>query len=97
MAGAGVAPCALGPVIVAAHDPMQGAQASPAVIGDGVLRLEFDRELRSRVSHVRGANELPLTSWGASESLLLADGKRIERFALEKVKRSAAVMAKACA
>ena len=87
MAGAGVAPYALGPLVVAAHDLVPDAQAPASVIGDGVVQLEFDHELRTRISHVRGAERLPLSSWEASESLQLVGGGRIERFALESAKR----------
>jgi alpha-galactosidase len=89
MAGAGVAPDALAAGSALAHGATHAVDASPSVIGDAVVLLEFDRELRSRVSHVRGAARLPLTPWQASESLLLAGGMRIEHFALEKVQREA--------
>ncbi len=88
MAGAGVAPYALAPVNARARD-VPAAEAAPSVIGDGVLQLEFDHELRSRVSHVRGAERLPVTAWGVSESLLLAGGTRIERFTFEQVQHEA--------
>ena len=51
-------------------------------IADSALSLELDSSLRLRVSRVR-SGELPtaLTGWGAPDSLLLADGNRVEHFA----------------
>ncbi len=89
MAGAGVAPDALAAVTTLAEGVAPAAKAPAPAIGDGVVLLEFDQEMRSRVSHVRGTERLPLTSWEASESLLLAGGRPVELFALEKVQREA--------
>jgi alpha-galactosidase len=52
------------------------------VIGDTVIGLEFDSELRSRVIARRGSASEPLTDFGPSETLRLADGRRIDHFRL---------------
>lgn len=60
-----------------------GAAAATAVtaIADSVLRLEFDSELRMRAQHVRaGESPTALTAW-TGDSLVLADGSRVEHFA----------------
>ncbi|MFI4878464.1 MAG: hypothetical protein ACHP9U_06450, partial [Steroidobacterales bacterium] len=85
VAGAGMAPYAFGSAEAAA--PARNPSRSAAVIGDGVLYLEFDSRLRARISHVRGEKRVPLTPWSASESLSVAGQGRIEAFALEKVER----------
>lgn len=85
VAGAGMAPYAFGSAEAAA--PARNPSGSAAVIGDGVLYLEFDSRLRARISHVRGEKRVPLTPWSASESLSVAGQGRIEAFALEKVER----------
>jgi alpha-galactosidase len=60
-----------------------------ASLADGVIRLEFDSQLRARVWHVNGGGDEPhgasraLTTWAATDELVLADGRRINRFALE--------------
>ena len=57
------------------------AAAAVVAIADSALRLELDSSLRLRVSHVRAAESpTALTVWAAPDSLLLADGRRIERF-----------------
>jgi len=57
-----------------------------AAIGDSALRIEFDASLHSRALRVRrdapGSHALALTDWAAADCLLLADGSRIDRFAL---------------
>ena len=45
------------------------------------MRLEFDATLRSRVVARQGDSFEPLTDFEPSETLRLADGKRIDRFA----------------
>jgi alpha-galactosidase len=56
------------------------AAEPPAPVGDAVMSLEFDAELRSRiVVRPTGAVD-PLTDFEPSETLRLADGKRIDRF-----------------
>src|SRR5271166_2575917 len=57
------------------------AAVPPLAGGDSVMSLEFDDDLRSRVL-ARGAHaSQPLTDFEASETLRLADGSRIDRFA----------------
>ncbi|HEY7246391.1 MAG TPA: glycoside hydrolase family 36 protein [Xanthobacteraceae bacterium] len=53
-----------------------------AELGDSGIRLEFDSVLRSRIVAIRDGNFEPLTEFEPSETLRLADGTRIERFAL---------------
>ena len=52
-----------------------------------MLHLEFDARLRARIWHVRGGRRVVLTPWSGSESLTLAEGRRIETFVLETVQR----------
>jgi len=52
-----------------------------AAVGDNAIRLEFDSNLRSRVAVGRDGSFEPLTDFEPSETLWLADGARIERFA----------------
>jgi alpha-galactosidase len=82
-AGAGVAPYAFGSL----GTPAGAQRQSGASIGDGVLHLEFDSQLHARIWHVRGDGRVMLTPWSGSESLLLAEGRRIETFVLETVQR----------
>ncbi len=82
VAGAGAAPYAFGTLALAGTPDAAGA-----VIGDGVLFLEFDPDLRSRLSHVHAAQRTALTDWAATETLEIAGGRRIEAFALETVAR----------
>src|SRR5260370_6565996 len=56
------------------------AAEPPAQVGDTVISLEFDQALRSRVGVRQGSALEPLTDFEASETLRLADGKRIDRF-----------------
>lgn len=67
--------------------PAGAPQRSGASIGDGVLHLEFDSQLRARIWHVRGSRRVVLTPWSGSEWLALAEGRRIEAFQLETVRR----------
>ncbi len=62
---------------------MQGSSPS---IGDGALRVAFDASLRSCLQRVGSApsHPLALTDWAATEWLLLADGSRMDRFALQE-------------
>jgi alpha-galactosidase len=69
---------------------LSGAAPGMATIADGVLRLEFDSAMRSRVWHVRrnaSQSRFALTSWRETEYLLLADGTRLREFALEREER----------
>jgi alpha-galactosidase len=55
--------------------------AEPLVqVGDTVMSLELDWALRSRVVARQGRGLEPLTDFEPSETLRLADGKRIDRF-----------------
>src|SRR5262245_9441249 len=56
------------------------AGEAPASLGNAVLGLEFDAELRSRVVARQGGVSEPLTDFEASETLRLARGKRIDHF-----------------
>ena len=64
--------------------PLRRAAAAggPARIGDQVLALEFDAQMRSRILRIDGGRALPLTELAASEVLTLAGGGRVEEFAL---------------
>jgi alpha-galactosidase len=55
--------------------------ADPVVrVGDTVMALEFDSGLRSRVVARRDSASEPLTDFGPSETLRLADGRCIDHF-----------------
>ncbi len=57
--------------------------AEPLVqVGDTIVGLEFDAVLHSRVVARQGGGFEPLTDFEPSETLRLADGKRIDRFPL---------------
>ena len=70
---AGVGLSRLGAGLAAAAEP-------PAQVGDAAISLEFDSGLRSRVIARQGGGIEPLTEFESSETLRLADGKRIEHF-----------------
>ncbi len=65
----------------------KAGEASVASVGDANLLLEFDGEMRLRLWHLSGATpaarKASLTPWVASDSLLLGDRRRINRFVLE--------------
>jgi alpha-galactosidase len=78
---------ASGAVIVAPALAAGSLAAEPAAtragrvrVVDAALRLEFDDQLRSRIAVVRNGREVWLTDFGASESVDLAGGHRVERF-----------------
>ncbi|OLE47788.1 MAG: alpha-galactosidase [Acidobacteria bacterium 13_1_20CM_3_58_11] len=89
VAGTGVASRVLAASALA--PAASGGTSGAVAIADGALRIEFDSRLRSRAWHVRqdGGESLPLTRWAATEYLLLADGSRVEQFALRHEERSA--------
>jgi alpha-galactosidase len=59
----------------------RGAAApAPAAVDDALIRLELDSSLHSRVLARRGDSFEPLTDFEPSETLRLADGRRIDRF-----------------
>jgi alpha-galactosidase len=69
-------------VVRAPPDP-----AAAANLADDRILIEFDSQMRSRLSHLRGAGNggnLALTRWGAPESLVLRDGSRLDEFALRE-------------
>ena len=82
-AGAGVASQA---ALATAHAQAQpGAGRSPVTLSDGALLLEFDAGMRSRLWHLReGQPKVALTSWAASEYLLLKSGRRVDQFTLQQ-------------
>ena len=53
-----------------------------ARIGDAAMAFEFDAQMQCRLISKLGPRALPVTRFGASESLRLAGGKWQERFAL---------------
>jgi alpha-galactosidase len=56
--------------------------AEPTVqVGDSLISLELDSGLLSRVVARQGGSFEPLTDFEPSETLRLADGKRVDRFA----------------
>ncbi len=56
------------------------AAAPPGVVGDAVMGLEFDTLLHCRVVVRQGGSVELLTDFEPSETLRLADGKRVDRF-----------------
>ena len=80
-ASAGAVPVVLGPLVRAGGGPP--GEAAPLRLGDSVLMIEFDEQMRSRLAHVRGAKPLFVTDWSAGEWLELKGGLRIEAFALK--------------
>ncbi|MDP9064250.1 MAG: alpha-galactosidase, partial [Pseudomonadota bacterium] len=58
-----------------------------AILADAAVLLEFDGEMNSRVSRVSAHGTIPLTHWGASDYLALADGTHAARFALQTHER----------
>ena len=58
-----------------------------AVVGDSRLSLEFDAQMRRRLWRVSGGtpatHKVALSPWVASDSLLLADRRRVDRFTIE--------------
>ena len=58
-----------------------------ARLGDQRILIEFDSKMRSRLSHLPAAGDgrnVALTRWAASDSLLLADGSRLDQFRLRE-------------
>jgi alpha-galactosidase len=62
-------------------EPSPGSRPPRAVatLEDSVLRIDWDANLHTRVSRTAGRRS-PLSSWGASEYLLTADGSHITDF-----------------
>lgn len=61
----------------------QGPRSASKTLTDGVIGIEFDGQLRSRLWN-RTQNAVLLTSWAPTESLELADGTRVEDFELRQ-------------
>jgi alpha-galactosidase len=59
--------------------PAAPAAAPVAALSDARLQIEFDAQMRSRISH--------LTAWAAAESLELKDGRRVDQCALREHSR----------
>src|SRR5215470_15092865 len=57
------------------------AAQARAAVGDAAIGLEFDASLHSRVLARRDGSFEPLTDFEPSETLRLADGRTIDRFA----------------
>jgi len=58
-----------------------------ARLSDSRVLIEFDSKMRSRFSHLPAAGngrKIVLTRWAPSDSLLLADGARVDRFTLHE-------------
>ena len=53
---------------------------SAARLSDTAIRIEWDAHLHCRVSRVNGAGAPVMTAWGASDYLLLADGRHVSDF-----------------
>ena len=53
-----------------------------ATLEDSTLRIEWDANLRTRVSRRAGSHWLPMTDWGPSEYLKRADGRHTADFVL---------------
>lgn len=76
----------------AMHDPvLSGAGsartvfASPDSLSDSRILIEYDTQMRSRISHRSGTGagaHVPITPWAATESLLLTGHIRVEAFEL---------------
>jgi len=63
---------------------LRASSASVASLGDSLIRLQFDRRMRCRVSHAQGTRYQPLTRYRCSDFLVLADGRRITDFDLQQ-------------
>jgi alpha-galactosidase len=73
----------LGGACAAAFPDTGAAAQSGAHIGDGVILLEYDANLHSRVAHAgRARGDGLRSSWSASECVERADGARVEQFRL---------------
>jgi alpha-galactosidase len=57
-----------------------------ATLEDSLIRIEWDRNLHTQVSRVSGPHSA-MTSWGASDYLLRADGRHLTNFALQHQQR----------
>jgi alpha-galactosidase len=55
-----------------------------ATLHDGLLRIEWDARLHTRLSRRVGADWLPLTRWAPADYLLRSDGRHIADFAFQR-------------
>ena len=65
--------------------PAQTRDASgpvAAMLDDGSIRIEWDANLRARITRRVGQQSIPMSRWGSSEYLLRADGHHLAEFAL---------------
>ena len=88
-AGAGVATRAVLANAGSADATVESAVATATA--DDLLRLEFDRAMRSRAFHLGGAgpeSRIALTNWSAAELLLGLGGEELRDFTLERVERA---------
>jgi alpha-galactosidase len=70
-----------------AHALVPRDSVAGAHLSDKRLLIEFDSKMRSRVSYLHATGDgrnIPLTRWAASDSLLLADGSRLDQFTLRE-------------
>ncbi len=67
-----------------ANSPAQEAGRVAAAFGDSSVFIEWDADLHARVSRVVNGRRTPMTAWGPCDYLLRADGRHIERFALQQ-------------
>jgi alpha-galactosidase len=73
------------PRLAGAQAPAGTAPHAGASLGDEAMRIEYDLAMHSRVLHAGAARGAALAShWGPAEFVELADGRRIERFALRE-------------
>ena len=76
--------------LLAAHAaPPAASPHAVAALEDASLRLEWDADLRVRVTRIGGRQGTVMTSWGAGEYLLGDDGRHLIDFPLRRQARSA--------
>jgi alpha-galactosidase len=68
--------------------PLKASPPAVAALEDASLRLEWDANLRVRVTRLAGPHPTAMTSWGTSEYLLGDDGRHITDFPLRHQTRS---------
>jgi alpha-galactosidase len=59
------------------------SQEPAAVVANSTLRIEFDRNMRTRILLLDSGKALPLTGFGASEYVVDWDGRAIDQFELQ--------------
>jgi alpha-galactosidase len=73
--------------LVTSAAPGEAPGTAAAAARDSRLLIEFDTSMRARLSQLPGAGHgetLVLTPWAACDSLLLANGARVDQFALRE-------------